>query len=87
MKDKNPMKNPKTAQKVQEKLKGRKLTNEQRQNMSQSHKKKILCIDTGQIFESRQAAAEFYHVSPSGIGRAAKGEQLTSAGKRWKYLK
>lgn len=86
MKNNNPMKNPEVAKRVRNKNKGRKLSEETRKNISNGHKKKILCIDTGQIFESRQAAAEFYGVDPSNIGRAATGEFKTSAGKKWRYI-
>lgn len=86
MKDNNPMKNPETAKKVKEKNIGRKLSEDCRKNISNGHKKKVQCMETGQVFNSRQEAAEFYKVSPSGIGRAATGEQTTSAGLHWRYV-
>ena len=86
MKNDNPMKTPEIAKKVKEKNIGRKRSEEHRKNISNGHKKKIQCVETGQIFNSRQEAAEFYKVSPSGIGRAATGEQITSAGLHWRYV-
>ena len=86
MKENNPMYNPEIAEKVSKKLKGIKLTEEVRKNISNGHKKKIECIETGEIFNSLEEAAKAYHVSPSGIGRAANGEQKTSAGKHWRYI-
>lgn len=86
MKENNPMSNPEIAKKVAQKRRGVKLTEEARKNISNGHKKQIECIETGEIFESRQAAALVYGVSPSGIGRAACGEQKTSGGKHWRYI-
>ena len=86
MKSNNPMKDLEVSNKVRGKNKGRKLSEEQRRNISNGHKKKILCIETGEIFESRQAAGEFYSIDPSNIGRAACGETKTSGGKHWRYV-
>lgn len=86
MKENNPMKNPKISQKVSEKLKGRSFSEETIKNMSNGHKKMVQCIETGEIFESRNAAAEAVGVSPSGIGRAINGEQKTSGGYHWRYI-
>lgn len=82
----NPMKNPEIAEKVAQKRRGVKLSQQACDNISNGHKKQVECIETGEIFESRQAAAKAYKVSPSGIGRAAIGEQKTSAGKHWRYI-
>lgn len=82
----NPMKNPEIAEKVAQKRRGVKLSQQACDNISNGHKKQVECIETGENFESRQAAAKAYKVSPSGIGRAAIGEQKTSAGKHWRYI-
>lgn len=82
----NPMRNPEIAEKVAQKRRGVKLSQQACNNISNGHKKQVECIETGEIFESRQAAAKAYKVSPSGIGRAAIGEQKTSAGKHWRYI-
>ena len=86
MKENNPMHVPEIAEKVAQKRRGAKLSPDACRNISNGHKKQIECIETGEIFESRGAAAKAYHVSPSGIGRAACGEQKTSGGKHWRYI-
>ena len=86
MKINNPMYNPQISEKVKEKLKGRKLSKEVVENISKGHMKKVQCIETGEIFNSRNEAGLFYNVSPSGIGRAINGEQKTSANKHWRYI-
>ena len=61
--------------------------------MAEKHKKKVVCITTGEIFNSINDAAKFAGISPSGISKCLKGIQQ-SAGKhpitkvklQWKYL-
>jgi group I intron endonuclease len=86
MKINNPMYDPQTSEKVKEKLKGRKLSKEIVENIRKGHMKKVQCIETGEIFNSRNEAGLFYNVSPSGIGRAINGEQKTCANKHWRYI-
>ena len=85
MKENNPMHNPEIAAKAAAKRKNNKLTPEACQHISDGHKKRVLCIETGVIYESRNAAANAIGVSGSGIGRAINGEQKTSGGYHWKY--
>ena len=86
MKENNPMKNPEIATRVRNKLKGQIRSEKTKQNISNGHKKKILCIETGIIYNSREEAARAVDVSPSGVGRAATGEQKTSGGYHWRYI-
>lgn len=86
MKKNNPMKNPDIAKKVQKKNKGRKLSDDVRKKISEGHKKKVICLETGIIYNSRNEAAKAVNVSGSGIGRAINGEQKTSGGYHWRYL-
>lgn len=86
MKENNPMKNPEIARKNGLMKKGKSFSEEVCKNISEGHKKKVLCIETGIIYPSRNEAAKAVGVSPSGIGRAINGEQKTSAGYHWRYI-
>ena len=65
---------------------------ETRKSMIEKKKKKVVCITTGQTFNSINEAAEYANISPSGISKCLKGVQK-SAGKhptlkiklQWKY--
>lgn len=47
---------------------------------------KVVCIETGAIFEQPKAAAEWIDVHPSNITKVCRGKQLTAGGKHWRYL-
>ena len=49
-------------------------------------KKKILNIDTNQVFNSVKEASEFYHCNSASITNCCKGRQNTSQGYHWKYV-
>lgn len=86
MKNNNPMKNPESVEKMKKSKKGKGLSEDTKKRMSENHKKKVVCIETGIIYSSRNEAAKAVNVSGSGIGRAIKGEQKTSGGYHWRYL-
>lgn len=86
MKNNNPMKNPESVEKMKKSKKGKELSEDTKKRMSESHKKKVVCVETGIIYDSRNEAAKAVKVSGSGIGRAIKGEQKTSGGYHWRYL-
>lgn len=47
---------------------------------------RVLCISTGRVFESLQAACAAVGASKSTVRAAAAGDALTAAGLRWKYV-
>ena len=61
-------------------------------DMAKKHKKQVICVNTNEIFESINAAAQYANISPTGISKCLKGVQKT-AGKHpvtkerlsWKY--
>ena len=71
------------------KNKGKKLSEECKQKMS----KKVICVATGEIFNSFKEASNYYNVPHSNISSCCRGK-CKSAGKlsnrtklQWKYAK
>lgn len=51
-----------------------------------SHKKKIICVETGEIFDSVKETGEHLNVSPSNISHVLKGRQKSVKGYHFEYL-
>ena len=51
------------------------------------HFKKVICIESGLVFESVKSAAEYYGINPSSISANLKGRQKTVKGRHFEYLK
>ena len=49
-------------------------------------KKKVRCIDTGEIFDSAASAAKSVNVTQSAISSVCRGERQRSRGYRWEYI-
>ena len=72
--------------KMSEKRKGRKLTEEWKTNIGNSQKKKVVNIDTGEVFNSVKEASEYYNLKDTHISRVCKGKRNKTGGFRWKYF-
>lgn len=48
--------------------------------------KKVICVETGMVFDSSKEAAQFASIERSGVTRCCLGRQLTSGGYHWKYM-
>ena len=51
-----------------------------------AHIKKVLCIDTKEIFSGLDEAAKAVGGSPGSIGNCCRGKSKTASGYHWKYL-
>lgn len=51
------------------------------------HFKKVICLETGEVFDSVKSAGECFGVSPSGITKVLKNKQKTAAGYHFDYWK
>lgn len=82
-----------TKQKISEANKGKQLTEETKQKisnfMNNNHPraKKVICLETGEVFLSTRKAAEAYNTSHTCISRVCNGERKTTAGKHWEWYK
>ena len=81
--------NKKISESMKGKNKGKKLSEEHKQKMN----KKVICVTTGEIFNSFKEASNYYNVPHSNISHCCRGIRK-SAGKlpnrtklQWKYVK
>lgn len=68
--------------------KGRKLTAEWKQHLSEtsSIKRKVHNVETDEIFESIKEAAEKYNIVATHISRVCRGKRKTTGGYHWEYI-
>lgn len=71
--------------KMSEARAGRTLTDEWKKKIGISCQKKVVNIDTGEVFESVKSAAEKYGLKDTNISRVCKGKRKTTGGFKWKY--
>lgn len=64
---------------------GRTLTDEWRTKIGYGLRKKVINLDTGEIFESVKAAAEQYGLKDTHITRVCKGKRKSTGGFRWSH--
>lgn len=75
----SPMKGRKHSEETIEKMKN------SRSGINSKIAKKIINLDTGEIFISQKEASERYNINRSCICAACKGKQKTAGGFRWAY--
>lgn len=66
---------------------GKKHTEESKLKMSQNHhaKRKVVCVDTGEVFDSITIAANEKGLNHRHISEVCKGKLKTTGGLHWKY--
>lgn len=47
--------------------------------------RKVICIETGEVFDCMQRAADKYNLKATHIGRVCRGVRKTTGGFHWKY--
>jgi len=81
-----------SKRKISEANKGKKHSEESKRKISEAQKnrkdqsKKVLCIETGEIFESVHEATRKTGVDFSSISRVCSGKLKTTGGYHWEYL-
>lgn len=60
---------------------------ETRRKMSEAKCKKVVCVETGEVYRSLSAASKAAGVSLNAISNALRGESKTSGGYHWTYAK
>lgn len=70
-------------QRISDRLQGRTFTNEHKQRISDSKGKKIICLETSQIFDSLNKAQEW--ILKGNISQCCRGITKTAGGYHWMY--
>lgn len=71
--------------KMSESRRGRVLSDEWRAKIGKAQQKRVINLDTGEIFESVKAAAEHYNLKDTHITRVCKGKRKTTGGYHWSH--
>ena len=50
------------------------------------HRKKVICVETREIFDSVKEASERFNINPSNISHVLKGKQKSTKGYHFEYL-
>lgn len=94
---KHPPKTEETRKKLSEANRGKIFSEEHRKHISESKKgvyagknnpraRKVLCVETGVIFDTIKEAGEFIGGSPKNIITCCRGRLKTSGGYHWQYV-
>ena len=85
-----------TKRKMSETCKGKKFSEETKSKMSEARKgmfinrkdmsKKVLCIETGEVFNSAQDAQRKTGIYQSNISLACNGKRQTAGGVHWRFV-
>ena len=65
---------------------GKKYTEEEKKALSERQSKKILCVETGAIYNSIKEARDILRIYSSNISKAASGILKTYKGFHWSYV-
>lgn len=85
---KENMRNPLTHEKMtgeNHPFFGKHHTEETRKKLSETNSEKVICIETGQVFDSMIEAGEIMGVFPTSISAVCRGKNKTSGGFHWAY--
>lgn len=81
---------PEEKAKVSKALKGRTLSDEHREKIGLankvSHVKSVLCVETGQVFNSLKEAGNYFNTDCSNIGHVCNGRQEKAKGFHFTYI-
>lgn len=72
-----------TKRKISEAHKGMKFSKEHKRNISKANSKKVLCIETGEIFESINDIQRKTGIDQGSISKACNGIRKTAGGFHW----
>ena len=67
--------------------KGKVFSEEFKKKLSQAStsKKQVICVETGEVFESLTAAAQYYNIAKASISACLSGKRKTAGNYHWKF--
>lgn len=71
--------------KISEARKGKKFSEEHKRKIGEAHSKKVLCVETGDVFESAYDAQRKTGIFPNSISNVCNGKRKTAGGYHWKF--
>lgn len=74
-----------TKRKISEAHKGKPLSKDHVAKIAESHKKKVVCIETGKVFDSVKEAAQSIQLNRSNISNHLAGRLKTAGGYHWRW--
>lgn len=78
--------NEETRKKMSEAKKGRTHSEEHIRKVSEAQWKKVICIETGQVFDSIKEAGEVLNVNKDSISKCCRGVGKTAGGYHWEFV-
>lgn len=75
-----------TKRKMSEACKGKKRSEEHKRKIGEAHSKKVLCIETGEVFDSTIDAYRKTGIYQSNISKVCLGKLQTTGGYHWKFF-
>lgn len=74
-----------SKEKMSQSRKGRILSEEWKEKIGKALQKKVINLDTGEVFDSVRNAAKHYNLKDTHITRVCKGKRKTTGGYKWSY--
>lgn len=62
------------------------LSEERKQKLIEANCKKVICITTGEVFESIKEASEKYNIDPANISSCCRGKRKTAGKMQWNLI-
>lgn len=74
------------CKRLSEAMKGKKHSEETKRKMSEAHSKKVLCVETSEVFESVSEAQRKTGIFNNSISNVCNGKRKTAGGYHWKFV-
>lgn len=66
--------------------KGKKLSEEHKRKLFEARSKRVICVETGEVFESTRDASRKTGIANGNISNVCNGKHKRAGGYHWKYV-